>query len=409
MFNKKFFKAFGLSLLGFFLAGALIYGGYWLGLSQALLIAEDENSSNSDEESQQILDVDFSLFWTVIELAKEKYFDIDEIDDQDILYGAIEGAISALDDPYSVFLEPSDAKKFDEDVSGSFGGIGAEIGIRSNQLVIIAPLKDTPAEAAGLKAGDKILKVDDTITANFNIEKAVKLIRGEIGTEVILLILRDDWSESKEISIIRDNIIIPTLDSEIIDGDIIHLSLYSFNRNAQSLFRQAILSALIQNPQGMILDLRNNSGGFLDVSINLASWFLERGEVVVKEQFSSGESKDLIAIGNEALKDFPVVVLINGGSASASEILAGALRDNRGIKLIGEKSFGKGSVQEIENLKDGSSLKISIAQWLTPNGYSINEGGLEPDFEVELTEEDIENDRDPQLEKAIEVLREIIL
>ena len=348
------------------------------------------------------------LFWDSVSLIKEKHFRISEVSDEDLLYGAIEGALGALHDPYTTFFNPSDAKKFEEDIQGNFGGIGAEIGIRDGQLQIIAPLKGNPAEAAGLKAGDKILKVDDTVTNDLSVEEAVKIIRGEEGTEVTLLLFRDDWGEAREFKITRGLVVIPTLDSEFRDDGIVHFKLYNFSANAPYLFYQESLNALTRGAQGVILDLRNNSGGYLDVANSVSGWFLGRGEVIVRESFRSGEENVMRAQGPAAFAEVPTVVLVNGGSASASEIVAGALRDNRGIKLIGEKTFGKGTVQEIENLPNGSSLKISVAEWLTPNGVKIDGNGLEPDFVVEITDEDVENDRDPQLDKAIEVLEEEI-
>lgn len=398
-FSQKLAKIILLIVVVAVIAGGVGYGGYYYGVSQQKEMPPPETETTSD------LDADFSLFWQAIRTIKGNYVNIGDVSDQDLLYGAIEGVVGSLNDPYSSFLKPSDAQKFEEDIRGSFGGIGAEIGIRKNQLIIVAPLKGNPAEQVGLKAGDKILKVDDTETAGLTVEEAVKLIRGDEGASVRLLILRDTWDEAKEFEITRAIVIVPTLDWEIKDGNVLYIHLQSFNSNANSLLYEAVLSGLLKGADGMVLDLRNNPGGFLDVAIRLAGWFVERGEVVVKEKFADGTNKDFIARGNGALKDFPVVVVVNEGSASASEILAGALRDLRNIKLVGEKTFGKGTVQELENLKDGSVVKISIAEWLTPNGNVINKKGLTPDFEVTMTDKDVENKRDPQLEKAMELLK----
>ena len=388
-------------------AGAL-YGSFRFGLYVPLEAGDTTpDIVNGDKES--VLEADLSIFWDVIRIIKDKHFKIEDVEDQDLLYGAIAGVVGALDDPYSLFFSPSDAKKFNEDITGSFGGIGAEIGIRDNQLLIIAPLKGNPAETVGLQAGDKILKVDDTFTNNLTIEGAVKIIRGEVGTEVTLLVLRDDWSEAKEFNITRAVVVVPTLDWEIVSDDIAYFRLYNFNASAPQLFYQATFSALLKGTQGVILDLRNNSGGFLEVANNIASWFLERGDVIVKEKFRSGDEKLFRGSGPNAFLKIPAIVLVNGGSASASEIVAGALRDNRGIKLVGEKTFGKGTVQEVETLRDGSSIKISVAEWLTPAGHQIDNVGLEPDVEVEFTEEDIENGVDPQFDKALEILRAEII
>lgn len=350
-------------------------------------------------------DVDFSLFWDTVRVIKSKYYDAENIKDEKLLYGAIKGLFSPLDDPYSTFFEPSDAKKFHEDLNGSFGGIGAEIGIREGQLLIIAPLKGNPAEEVGLKAGDKILKVDDEITNNLNVEESVKIIRGEPGTIVTLLILRDGWKEAKEFKITRRIIQIPTLDWEMKPDGIAYFHLYNFNANAPTLLYEKALLTFLNDAKGIVFDLRNNPGGYLEISTNIAGWFVKRGDIIVKERFGSGKEKKLVSNGNAAFINLPIVLLVNGGSASASEIFAGALRDNRGIKFIGEKTFGKGTVQEVEMLKNGSMVKVSIAEWLTPSGHTINKKGLEPDFEVKMTDEDLEKDRDPQLEKAIEVLK----
>ena len=349
--------------------------------------------------------IDFSLFWDVWQAIKEKYVEADKIDNQTLFYGAVSGLLGALKDENSVFFPPTDAQKFNEDISGEFGGIGAEIGTRNNQLVIVAPLKDTPAERAGLKPLDKILKVDKTDTANSSVEEAVKLIRGQKGTTVILTILRNGWKNPQEISMVRDTIQVPTLDWEIKENNITYIHLYNFYEKAPFLFYQAATEIAFKNPKGIILDLRNNPGGFLDAAINLTGWFLKPGETVVTEEFRSDEKQVFTSYGNGLFKDIPIVVLINEGSASASEILAGALRDNRSVKLIGKKSFGKGTVQELEALKDGSSVKITVAHWRMPGGGLIEKNGLDPDYEVSLTDEDLKANRDPQLEKAMEVLK----
>ena len=390
------------------LTGGAFYFGYKKGTEkpQTVIIRGVANLEEGNLEA-----VDFSLFWDVWRTLKNKYVGADKINNQDLVYGAIAGLFESLKDPNSVFFPPTDAKKFNEDISGEFSGIGAEIGIRNEQLVIIAPLKNTPADRAGLKAIDKILKINDTIAYNLSVDEAVKLIRGERGTTVILNILRNGWEEPKDISIIRDTIQVPTLDWEMLalseaEGkEIAYIHLYNFYEKAPFLFYQMVTEMIFKNPKGIVLDLRNNPGGYLEASVNLASWFLKPGEVVVKEEFRSDKPQIFKAQSNGFLKEMPIVILINEGSASASEILAGALRDNRGIKLIGKKSFGKGTVQELETLKNGSMAKITVAHWIMPGGRLIDKNGLDPDYEVNLTEEDIKADRDPQLEKAMEILK----
>jgi len=352
-------------------------------------------------------DLDFSLFWEAWHVLEEKYVNPEKIDTQKMIYGAISGMIKSLGDPYTVFFDPEDNKKFLEDVSGSFEGVGMQIGIRKRQLQVIAPLKGTPAEKAGLRAGDKIIKIDDTLTMDLTIDEAVSLIRGPKGTEITLTVFRDEWEMTKEFKITRAVIEIPSIEWELKDN-IAYIQLYHFSETADSDFSKVAIEILNSSAQKIILDLRNNPGGYLEISQVIAGWFLEKRQIVVIEDFGGKKDNKIYkAKGNSNLLDYPIVVLINAGTASASEILAAALRDNRDIKLIGETSFGKGSVQELKMLSNDSSLKITIAKWLTPKGELIADKGLEPDIKVELTEEDFENERDPQLDKALEIIREM--
>jgi len=369
-------------------------GGFYFGKSQCKICPPEE--------------IDFSLFWEAWDKLQEKFADKEKFDIQEMIYGAISGMIKSLEDPYTTFLNPEDTKRFIEDVKGTFEGVGMEIGLKKGQLQVIAPLEGTPAQKAGVLAGDKIIKVDDTLTLDIALDEAVNLIRGPKGTEVILTIYREEWGTTKEIKIVRGVIEIPSLKWEIKDENIAYLKLYHFSEKASFDFREAAIEILASPCQKIILDLRNNPGGYLEVAQDIAGWFLERGQIVVIEDFGrETEQKIYKAKGNASLVEYPIVILINQGSASGSEILAGALRDNRGIKLIGEKSFGKGSVQELERLKGGSSLKITVAKWLTPKGELITDKGLEPDIKIEMTEEDYEEERDPQLDKAIEIIKNL--
>jgi len=350
--------------------------------------------------------VNISLLWEVWEELEKKY--PESLDYQKMIYGAAAGLVESLEDPYTVFLDPEESKMFEEDIAGFFEGVGMEIGIREGALTVVAPLKNTPAERAGLRAGDKILEIDNIFTENMSVDRAVKLIRGKKGTEVTLTISRKGWDDSQEIKIVRDKIEIPTIDWEMKEGDIAYIKLYPFSRKIGSDFKKVALEISESPAQKVILDLRNNPGGLLGKAQEVAGWFLQRGQIVVVESF--GEKKEEIeykAFGNAMFLNYPIVILINQGSASGAEILAAALRDNRGIKLVGETSFGKGSVQEPVTLEDGSTLKITVGKWLTPNGEFITDVGLRPDIEVEMTEEDYEENRDPQFEKAIEIIKNL--
>jgi carboxyl-terminal processing protease len=353
-------------------------------------------------------DFDLSLFWETYNLIKKKFVEAEKIENKKLLEGAISGMVESLQDPHSVFLTPEETKKFLEDVTGSFEGVGMEIGKRKGQIQVIAPLEGTPAQKAGLRAGDKILKIDDKTTEDLSIEEAVNLIRGPKGTQVTLLILREGWQEGKEFKLTRDIIDIPSLKWEIKEGDIAYLQLYNFSEKSVKDFNKAAWEILNSPAKRIILDLRNNPGGYLQVAQEIAGWFLKRDQVVAIEDFGPQKKQQIYrAQGNSKLASYPLVVLINKGSASGSEILAGALRDNRQVKLIGEKSFGKGSIQELEKMSKGYSLKITVAYWLTPKGELIAEKGLEPDIKVEMTEKDYEEGLDPQLNKALEIVKSL--
>lgn len=396
-------KSVSIFIFALLLAGTAFYGGFYYGKSQVPSIYAVEGVGNKTLGEPD--NVDFSLFWDAWKTIQEKYVDRKDLNKKEMVYGAIDGLVRSLKDPYTVFFKPVESKQFLDDVSGSFSGIGAEIGIRKDILTVISPLEGSPAQRAGLKAGDRILKINDTVTADLKINEAVGLIRGPKGTTVKLTLSRPGDEELKEISIVRDDIKIPTAKWELKNNKVAYIQLFNFGQTAPSEFRKTVLDVLRGSADRIILDLRNNPGGYLEVSQEIAGWFLESGSVAAIEDFGNGAgNKEYRTSGNGVLKNMPLVVLINEGSASASEILAGALRDNRKIKLVGVKSFGKGSVQELTNLREGTSLKVTIAKWLTPSGKSIAEEGLEPDVKVELKKEDVENLKDPQLEKAMEII-----
>jgi carboxyl-terminal processing protease len=384
--------------------------GFSLGFDEGLKQTKNitiENIENMDApEDSEAKDIDFSIFWEAWDMLQAKHPDVGKLDQLDLVYGAIKGMTDAIGDQNTMFFTPEDAQKFNDDISGSFSGIGAEIGIRDGQLIIIAPLKDSPAEKAGLKAEDKVLAIDGVSTAGISAEEGAKKMRGAAGTTIVLKVSREGVLDGLDISIVRDNIEVPTIDTSMIggDGNIFYIQIYNFNSNLSTLFRKAMIEFKLKKPEGVVLDLRNNPGGFLDKAVDLAGWFLEKGQVVVVERFASGSERVLEADGNSSLKDVPVVVLVNGGSASASEIIAGALRVNRGVQLVGETTFGKGTVQQLEGLSDNSALKVTVANWLLPDRTLIEESGLVPNYVIGLTDEDILAGKDPQLDKAIEVL-----
>jgi len=348
---------------------------------------------------------DLSILWDVLKIIKTKYKGRKDLNDQDLVYGAAKGLVKSLGDPYSEFMAPESSKKFLEDISGSFEGIGAEIGIKDGILTVVAPLEGTPAKKAGLMSGDKIIKIDDETTPELSIEKAITLIRGPRGTEVILTILRGDNNEQREITIKRGIIKIPVIEWSLKgNGDIAYIQLFSFTENSPDKFSQ-IAQEILQSPANkIILDLRGNPGGYLESAVEIAGWFLADGELVVKEDEGNEKGELYKSKGKAVFGEWPTVILIDEGSASASEILAGALRDNLGTKLIGKNSFGKGTIQQIEPLKKAASLKITIADWITPSGLSISKSGLSPDVEVDLDIDAFKQGEDSQLQKAIENL-----
>lgn len=350
--------------------------------------------------------VNWTLLWDTIETINQKYVDR-PADLQQILYGAVSGAVAALGDPYSVFLPPKEAEDFKQELKGNFEGIGAEIAIKNQQLVVVTPLEDSPAIKAGLRAGDFLIKIDGADSQGLTLEEAVNKIRGPAGTQVALTIFRRGETKTRDITITRAKIEVRSLSYEIreVNGKQIGiLKLRRFGEETQGQMESAVNEFLLKEVDGAVLDVRNNPGGFLETAVQVASNWLAEGQVVVIQKFGDNTENKFEAKGSNRLKGIPTVVLINGGSASASEIVAGALRDHGIAKLVGEKSFGKGSVQELIDLRDKAQLKLTIAKWLTPAGHDLNKDGLEPDEKVELTDEDFNSDRDPQLDRAVELL-----
>ncbi|HBO99654.1 TPA: hypothetical protein DD617_00510 [Candidatus Uhrbacteria bacterium] len=350
-------------------------------------------------------DVDFQLFWNVWNLVKETYYQ-QPVSDKSLFYGAVMGMVAGLQDPYSVFFDPTAAEEFNKDLTGSFEGVGAEIGIKNHQLQIVAPLPGSPAEAAGIKSGDKIFLIDGKETANMTVEEAISLIRGERGTTVVLTISRDGLKDVMEVSVVRDTIKVNSVRAEMREDGIAVIHMYLFNEDTEPLFTAAVNESLSHGARGIILDLRSNPGGLLTAAIDVASAWIGKDPVVIQRV---RDRQDVFPGSVSArLQGIPTVVLVNGGSASGSEIVAGALQDYGYATLIGEQTFGKGSVQDYRELDDGSAVKITIAEWLTPYGRSINHVGIAPDVQVPFTEEDFKNGRDPQFDTAIEWLQKAI-
>lgn len=342
------------------------------------------------------------LLWETRDQLLSRYLAPDELNEEDLLYGAIRGMVAAAGDPYTSFFTPQEARQFLEDASGHFDGIGAEIGIRNGFLTVVSPLEGSPASQAGLESGDLIISVDGTETYNMSLEEAVSRIRGRAGTDVVLEIFRDGEEEAQEVIITRARIEIPTLEFSEPEEGVVMVELYNFSEDAPMKFYEQIGNIVTRGTDGLIIDVRNNPGGFLDASIEIVNLFLRQGEVSVIERQRNVEDIAFRSTSNGALVDVPVVVLVNGGSASAAEILAGALRDNRGALLIGSQTFGKGTVQEFPQLTGGAALKVTTGEWLTPNEVSLREGGLAVDIEIE---DNPETEEDEVLERAIEALK----
>ncbi|MBI3952752.1 MAG: S41 family peptidase [Candidatus Doudnabacteria bacterium] len=349
---------------------------------------------------------DYSLLWEALDELNAKFVD-KPLDQQKLLFGAVKGLVAAAGDPYTTFFDPQEAKQFADELQGTFEGVGMEVGVRNEQIVVIAPLDGMPAQKAGILAGDVILGIDDISTATMSVDDAVSRIRGKAGTSVKLTILHKGKKESEEIKITRQKIEYKSVDfstKEVNNKKIGVIKMNRFGEDTRGLLDHAVDVIVAGNYKGVIVDLRNNPGGYLDVAITSASNWVGNGDIVVKEVSFGDQVKEYKARGVTRLKGMETVVLVNGGSASASEILAGALQDHKLATLVGEKTFGKGSVQELSDLKGGSTLKITIAKWQTPKGRSINKNGLDPDIQIELTSDDLNNDKDPQMDKAVELL-----
>ncbi|MFZ4632476.1 MAG: S41 family peptidase [Patescibacteria group bacterium] len=408
--NKENIKKFVPGALLILLILATFVGGFYAGKnnrvaasnSKILAYSEEAKNVTATTNSDQIFDV--NLYSEVWDALKQNYVDKNTIKDKELFYGSLKGMAQSLNDPYTVFMDPKAATEFSNDLAGTFEGIGAEVGMRNDIVTVIAPLDGMPAQKAGVRAGDKIYAIDGKSTIGLTVDQAVKKIRGQKGTKVTLTIIRGAGEKPLEISINRSVIFVKSVKTEMRKDGIYVIKISNFNDDTLGLFNSAVDDVLIKKPKGIILDLRNNPGGYLETAVSLASEWVEAGPVVV-EQFGENKRNEYPSNGRARLRNFPTIVLVNGGSASASEILAGALRDYKKGQLLGEQTYGKGSVQTLKQLSDGSYLKVTIAKWLTPAGDFINEKGLKPDIEVKVKQTDIDKNIDPQLNKALELLK----
>lgn len=396
--NKSILKF--LSLLVF--VTGVFFGGVYVGYANRS--AADKITSVINKDSTVTETTDFNTFWRAWSIVNDKFVDADKTANQDRVYGAIKGMLASFGDPYTTFFPPSENKIFESEIAGSFDGIGIEIGAKDDVLTVIAPLKDTPAERAGLKAGDKIIAIDGTTTNNLDIDKAIDLIRGKAGTAVKLTIVREGLVAPKVFEITRGQIDLPTVDTETRpDQKVFIIHLYNFSEHSPELFHTALQSFIDSGYPNLLLDLRGNPGGYLDAATTIGGWFIPEGKTIVKEIGKSPTDTNVHTSQGPVLfpKKAKLIVLVDKGSASASEILAGALSEQGIGVLAGEQTYGKGSVQEVVKLTNDTSLKITVAKWYTPNGVSISDKGLTPTVKVSSTES--KDGTDTQLENTIKL------
>ena len=407
--NARRFILYFLIFIGIFSVG-YIFGskGYKLdfGSKKNVQIVREVPSEKED--------VDFSLFWEVWDILEKDYLQKENINYSDMIYGAISGMVASLGDPYTSFLSPNENKIVEEDLSGSFEGIGIQLGYKGTQLSVVTPLPDSPAEKAGIKAGDFIIGIKDeskkidTGTNGMTLTDAVEIIRGPAGTKVSLTLLREDSSNSFVTDVIRTKVDVPTLVLTFVgdNEEIAHVELLKFGSETLTEWQKVVREILKkESARAIILDLRSNPGGYMDGAIDIAAEFVENNSVVVVEERSNGTRKEYKTDRIGLLTKVPFVILLNEGSASASEILAGALREIKDVTIIGDTSFGKGTIQEPIQLENGAGLHITVAKWLTPSGFWVNDKGIEPDILIEDNTDTVE---DEQLLKAIEIVKEKI-
>lgn len=348
----------------------------------------------------------FEPFWEAWKIVHDDY--VDDVDDVELMRGAIRGMLDALGDPHTGYMTPEEFQQANIPLQGEYEGIGAWVDPSGEYLTIISPMPESPAEEAGLKSGDEILAVDGEDMTGVDGNQVIRRILGPAGTTVELTVRREERSEPFDVEVMRREITVPSVESEMLEDDIGYVRLFNFGEDTTRDLRQHLQDLLEQNPRGLILDLRGNGGGFLGTAVNVSSQFIDEG-VVLTERFADGSEREYDASGDGLATQIPLVVLVNGGSASASEIVAGAIQDHQRGQLVGETTFGKGSVQNWIPLSDSSgAVRVTVASWYTPDGRQISEKGLTPDVVVEINEEDLEAERDPQLDEAIEILEAMI-
>lgn len=388
--SNKVKRTFSTGFLLLCVLGAFVLGNRFEFIGDWFFSPYTNNANSSLSRN-----LDFQSTEEVYDLLKKKFdgsLEVSTLED-----GLKRGLVDAAGDPYTVYFNPEEAAQFNSDLNGSFSGIGAELGKRDGKLLIIAPINGSPAAEAGLRPNDEIIAINDEEATQLSVDEAVNKIRGEVGSKVKLTLVRD--GERLDVEIVRSQINVPSVESEILDGSIGYLTITRFSDDTADLARKAAADFKSKNVKGVVLDLRNNGGGLLSSSVDVAGLWLNE-KVVVQERRGEEVISSLKTGTNTALEGVPTVVLVNGGSASASEIVAGALSDHGAAQLIGEKTFGKGSVQEVLNLSNGGVLKVTVARWFTPKGNNIDKEGIKPDTEVKLTDEDYNKNRDPQLEAA---------
>lgn len=364
--------------------------GYYVGSNQ--VSAEFTSNKNATPN--------MGMFWNVWKTLDSKFISAKDINSETRVWGAIKGLTDSFKDPYTMYFTPNEAKQFNDSLSGEFYGIGIEIGIQEKVLTVIAPIKDTPSFKAGIKSGDKIIEIDGKTTEGLTIDDAISRIKGEKGTPVDLTVFRAGEKTTRKFTLIRDLISVPPIETKIEKG-VFEINFSSFSATSAKEFEKAIVEFQKSNSTKLLIDMRGNPGGYLDAAVDIGSWFVPQGKVIVSEDFgSSSEPHSYRSKGYNLLKKpSKIIILVDGGSASAAEILSGALKEYGIATLVGQKTYGKGSVQEVISFEDKSELKVTVARWLTPNGVSISEKGIIPDVVVEIPK-DIKAGQDPIKDKA---------